>query len=95
MTLQQQAKINQALEQDSLSALQEICEELEKNEKLSDSSDISFSSKFNHSFCENANKHPSNPFVTMNFSPMSCLNFAGIINLPFASRECSYSPISN
>ena len=56
---------------------------------------FNFVSKFSHSFCENANKHPSNPFVTMNFSPMSCLNFAGIINLPFVSRECSYSPISN
>ena len=63
---------------------------------LSDNgSAFNLASKFNHSFCENANKHPSNPFVTMNFSPMSCLNLAGIINLPLTSRECSYSPISN
>ena len=57
--------------------------------------DFNFVSKFNHSSCEKANKHPSNPFVITNFSPMSCLNFAGIINLPLASRECSYSPINN
>jgi len=31
---------------------------------------FNFVSKFNHSFCENANKHPSNPFVKMNFSPI-------------------------
>ena len=30
----------------------------------------------------------------MNFSPMSSLIFAGMINLPFASKECSYSPIN-
>ena len=55
---------------------------------------FNFSSKFVHSFCENPNKHPSSPLVIMNFYPRHSLNFAGIINLPLASRECSYSPIS-
>ena len=49
-------------------------------------------SKFSHSFCENPNKHPSKPLVIMNFSPISSLSFAGIINLPLASKECSYWP---
>ena len=51
-------------------------------------------SKLDHSFWENTNKHPSNPYVIMNFSPISVRNFAGIINLPFPSSECSYSPIN-
>src|SRR5699024_5465247 len=51
---------------------------------------FNFVSKFIHSSCEDANKHPSKPFVTMNFSPLSCLSFTGILNLPLASRECSY-----
>ena len=43
---------------------------------LSDSGKVlSFVSKLFHSFCENTNKHPSKPFVIINFSPMSCLNF--------------------
>ena len=61
-----------------------------KNDKA-----INFVSKFFHSSIEKANKQPSKPLVIMNFSPISSLNFAGIINLPLASRECSYSPINN
>ena len=62
---------------------------------LSDSgSDFSFVSKFNHSSCEKANKHPSKPFVRINVSPISFLSFAGIDILPLASKVCSYSPIN-
>ena len=55
---------------------------------------FNLSSNFPHSDIENPNKQPSKPVVSINFSPMSSLNLAGIINLPFASRECSYSPIN-
>ena len=42
---------------------------------LSESGSVfNLASKFSHSFCEKANKHPSKPLVTMNFSPMSCLS---------------------
>ena len=57
-------------------------------------SDFNFSSKFDHSSIENANKQPSKPFVTTNLSPIASLSLAGIINLPLASNECSNSPIN-
>ena len=38
-------------------------------------SERNFSSNFFHSFKENANNEPSKPLVTMNFSPISSLNF--------------------
>ena len=43
---------------------------------LSDSgSDFNLVSKFNHSYCEKANKHPTNPLVKINVSPISFLSF--------------------
>ena len=54
---------------------------------------FNLSSKFSHSCFEKPKRHPSNPLVMMNFSPISYLSFAGIISLLFASNECSYSPI--
>ena len=55
---------------------------------------FSLTSNCYHSGIENPNKQPSNPVVIINFSPISSLNFAGIISLPFESKEWIYSPIN-
>ena len=44
---------------------------------------FNFPSNISHSVKEYTNKHPSNPFVTTNFSPSSSLSLDGMISLPF------------
>src|SRR5699024_8516089 len=55
---------------------------------------FNFSSRIFHSSNGYANKHLSSTLLTIHFSPILSLNFAGTITLPLSSTLCSYSPIN-
>lgn len=55
---------------------------------------LSLSTKLTHSVSGNMYRHGSNPLVRTNLSLRSSRNAAGIITLPFGSRELVFLPIS-